>query len=262
MSNVNSRTALITGASSGIGAEFARQLAGQGYNLVLTARRLDRLQSLAQELAHAHHITVEVLVADLADEAGIQAVETKIRTLADLDILVNNAGFGVKGLFYNGSIEKHLAMIQVHIIASVRLTRQALPGMIERDHGGIINLASVAAFTPAPGATYGSTKAYLVAFSKGLQMELNGSDVNVQALCPGFTYTEFHDVDEMDSFKRSSIPRFLWLSAPQVVSTSLRDLRRGRVVCVPGWQYKIISSLAQLVSYPLIAFGYRLLRKR
>lgn len=257
-----SKTALITGASSGLGAEFARQLAAQGYHLVLTARRLERLQALAAELSQRYAIQAEALAADLNDPAGVQAVEEKIAALPNLEILVNNAGFGIGGSFRSGDLDKHLSMIQVHVIASVRLAHAALPALLRRNRGGIINVSSVVAFMPARDVTYSATKVYLVNFSQALQTELLDTHVHVQALCPGFTYTEFHDTPEMEGFQRSSIPAFLWLKSEKVVADSLKDLRRGKSVCIPGWQYGLIVAIARSELWrPLLNFGLRWMRR-
>ncbi len=241
---MTSETALITGATSGIGAEFARQLAAQGCNLVLVGRREEQLRALAAELAQQHGITADVLLAELATEAGVAAVEAKIAALPRLDMLVNNAGFGFEGTFAQTDIQPHLDMIHVHILATVRLTHAALPGMLKRKAGAVINVSSVAAYLPYPGGatTYNATKAYLNMFSRALSAELHASGVKVMVLCPGFTLSEFHDRPGLESFNRADYPRFIWLSAQQVVSTALRDLRRGKVVCVPGWMYQLLAA--------------------
>jgi len=255
------KTALITGATSGIGAEFARQLARQGYDLILSGRREQKLRALAQDLAQTHGVRAEVLVCDLAQQAGQAALEAAIGALPQLDLLVNNAGFGFEGSFAESDPQAHLDMIQVHVSASVRLARAALPGMLRRASGAIINVASVAAFLPhLPGSvTYSATKAYLVMFSQTLSQELYGSGVKVQALCPGFTITDFHDRPGLESFRRSNYPSFAWLSVEKVVRDSLSDLRRGRVVSVPGGLYKLITWLG---GSPLLGWALQLFRKR
>ena len=189
--------ALVTGASSGIGAAFARKLASQGHDLVLVARRQQRLASLADELHEQFCVNVEVLVADLTDAIDVGRVERRIAELRPLDILVNNAGFGIAGKFAETQVDRHLAMIHVHVLASVRFSRAALPGMLARGQGAIINVSSIGAFMPKPGdVTYCATKAYLNTFSEALQAELRGTGVQIQALCPGFTHTEFLDNPE------------------------------------------------------------------
>ena len=235
-----SDTALVTGASSGIGAAFARQLAARGYNLILVGRRQERLSALADELRQRYPVTAEVLPADLADPAGIGRVEVRIRETGCLTMLVNNAGFGSGGYFAGIDLAGQLDMIQVHIVASIRLCRAALPGMLALNRGGIINVSSVSAFVPMPGsATYSATKVYLINFSQALQAELSGTGVRVQALCPGFTRTGFHDTPEFENFDRGRIPGFMWLSAEEVAADSLRALDRGQVVRVPGLRYRL-----------------------
>lgn len=239
-------TALITGASSGIGATFARQLAAQGYDLILVARRRERLVALATELEERYAISAQALVADLSTLDGVERVEGRIVELEPLDILVNNAGFGIVGKFAESDLTRHLDMIHVHVIASVRLCRAVLPGMIARHRGGIINVSSISAFTSVGNVTYTSTKAYLVAFSEALQVELAGTGVRVQALCPGFTYTEFHDTPELvNDFDRSRIPRIMWMSADKVVTGSLKALERGGVVYIPGIRNRLLAAVSR-----------------
>lgn len=239
--------ALITGASSGIGAEFARQLAARGYHLVLGGRREDRLSALAAELSARHGIAAEPLVADLADPAGVAAVEQRIGQTTPLALLVNNAGFGVSGKFFRAEMQGQLDMLNVHMVASMRLAHAALPGMVRRGAGGIINVASLAAFMALPGhANYCATKAYLVTFSRALAAEVKAKGVKVQALCPGFTITEFHDAPGRPGAGREGSPRFLWGPAQAVVADSLRALDRGQVVCVPGFINHVILGLARL----------------
>ncbi len=238
------RGALITGASSGIGAAFAGALAAEGHDLVLVARRQDRLESLAGELKERHAASVEVLVADLTEKADVERVEARLAELGTLEMLVNNAGFGTTGRFSRLDVEKQVQMINLHIVASVRLCRAALPGMIDRGRGAVVNVASVVAFGPYPGnATYGATKAFLVAFSRNLQAEVGHKGVRFQALCPGFTSTEFHDSPEYERFERSQVPRALWMPADKVVAGSLAALRRGRVVYVPGFKNRLLTAL-------------------
>jgi hypothetical protein len=232
-------TALITGASSGIGEVFARKLAARGYDLILVARRQDRLRALAAALpGHA-----EVLCADLAAEAGLVAVERAIRDCAGLELLVNNAGFGTLGRFWEADIDGQIRIHEVHVMATMRLTHAALAGMVPRGRGGVISVSSVAAFGQSAGSvSYCATKAWINSFTEGLDMELRklNSPVKVQALCPGFTVTEFHETLGMDS---KQIPDFLWLKADYVVRASLDGLDRGKVIVVPNWKYKIGAAL-------------------
>ncbi|MCS6826733.1 MAG: SDR family oxidoreductase [Caldilinea sp.] len=233
--------ALITGASAGIGAEYARQLAARGIDLTLVARRAERLHELARSLTAAHGVHCEVLVADLAHDEGVSLVEAHIRSMDNLAILVNNAGFGTVGRLVNADPRRQQEMIQLHVMAPMRLTQAALPGMIARRHGAIINVASVAAYWRFVGnVNYAATKAYLVAFSEGLQIEVRGGGVHVQALCPGFTRTEFHHTEEYKKHKPRRYPGFLWMSAEEVVRQSLDALGNGRVVVVPGLFYRAL----------------------
>jgi uncharacterized protein len=225
-------TALITGATAGIGAAFARRLAADGFDLILLARDAERLTGAAQEYGNA-----EVVVADLATEEGIAKGEDAARRA---DLVVNNAGFGNKGRFLDVPLEDELAMLRVHCEAVLRLTHAALPGIRERGRGGVINVASVAAFFSR--GTYGASKAWVVAFSQGVAQDVPG--VHVMALCPGFVHTEFHDRARMDV---SGVPAPLWLDADKVVADALRDFRRGVTVSVPGAQYKTLVGLGKLI---------------
>lgn len=227
--------ALITGASSGIGSVFARKLAARGFNLILLARREDRLRALAAELP----TKVDVLVADLSREEGIAEAERAIQECGPLELLVNNAGFGLRGRFWEADIEGQQRMHEVHVMATMRLTHAALAQMVPRGRGGIISVSSVAAFGQSPGTvSYCATKAWINSFTEGLDMELRAihSPVKVQALCPGFTITEFHQRPGMDA---RQIPSFLWMKAEDVVETSLAAFDRGKVIVTPGWKYKI-----------------------
>jgi uncharacterized protein len=237
-----SRVALVTGASSGIGEVFARKLSGSGYRLILVARRKDRLHKLAEELREA-----EVLTADLSIDSDLQKVLDRITAEPELEFLVNNAGFGVQGLFFEAPLEAQDKMHRLHIIAIERLTHAALGGMVERRKGNIINVSSVAGFLATPyNTSYCATKAWINTFTEGLYLELKAarSPVRIQSLCPGFTYSEFHDVARMD---RSVIPRSLWMSAEDVVDTSLRGLERNRLIVIPGWRYRLFTGI-----YPFI----------
>jgi short-subunit dehydrogenase len=240
-------TALITGVSSGIGEAFARELASRNYDLVIIARRKDRLEELAEELKSNYPISVDVIVADLSTEKGIKRVEEHIKKVENIDMLINNAGFGTSGNFYDVLLEKSINMINVHVLATTRFCRAALPGMIKRNKGSIINVSSLASFYPLKGNTiYNATKNYLNMFSRSLQNELKKSRIRVQALCPGFTITEFHDTDEFKNFDRSKVPKFLWMSAQDVVKRSLKALRRKKVIFIPGIKNRIMAGLLKI----------------
>jgi len=255
--------ALITGASSGLGVVFARQFAAQGYDLVLVARREERLADLAAELKQRHPISAEILAADLARPADLERVESRIAGIEALDVLVNNAGFGTTGRFAEVDLAKSVDMIEVHVTASMRLCRAAIPGMVARRRGALINVASVAAFTPMPGnANYAATKAYLLTFSKALHAELRRTGVKVQALCPGFTYTGFHDTSEFEGFRRSQIPAILWMTAEDVVAASLKGLKRNQAVCIPGLKYRLLVAVATGPLMSLMLPIWSIMRKR
>jgi short-subunit dehydrogenase len=239
------RTAFITGASSGIGAEFATQLASLGYNLIITARRGELLQQLADKITSKYGVHVAIYPADLSQVGDIQHLVTVILALPDLDLLVNDAGFGTVGRFVHVDQAKELAMMNVHMIAPVMLCRAALPGMLSRKHGAIINISSLSGLIPIRNVLYQSTKSFLISFSYALSNELRGTLVHVQALCPGFVYTQFHDTPEYTHFSRQNIPRFLWMTPEQVVSTSLKTLSRHQLICISGFIYQIAGFLAR-----------------
>ena len=239
--------AVVTGASSGIGATFARTLAARGYDLALVARRQDRLKQLADELSERFHVSCILLKADLTQEADLLTVEDFLAGAAHLQLLVNNAGFGSLGRFYEAPIESQDAMHRLHVLATMRLTHVALRNMTARNQGAIINVASVAAYVPRPGSTsYYATKAWMNCFTEGLYLELKtaGSRVRVQSLCPGFTYTEFHDVMGVE---RNFISSAWWMPAEDVVKDSLEGLEKEKLFVVPGWRYKLLVSLIRMM---------------
>jgi short-subunit dehydrogenase len=236
-------TALVTGASAGIGAAFAEALAARGSDLVLVARDTARLDQLAARLKSQHRIASEVLTADLTTDDGVGAVEARLRE--PVDLLVNNAGFGTVGKFAELPLDAELREIQLNVVALVRLCRAALEVMIERGSGGIINVASVAAFQPTPrNATYGATKAYVRSFSHSLHEEARGTGVRVTVLCPGFTKTEFQERAGIDS---SGVPGFMWQSAEEVAEAGLQANDRNRAECVPGILNRVSASLSDAV---------------
>ena len=238
------RRALITGASTGLGAAFAEQLAREGCHLVLVARNRARLTELAQRLEKEYRIRAEVFAADLTQPAEQISVEELVERDTELDMLVNNAGFGTLGRFADLPIEREIEEIELNVVAVVRLTRAALSGMQTRRRGAVINVSSLSAFQAGPyNATYAATKAYLKSFTEALSEELRGSGVSVQVLCPGFTHTEFQERAGLDT---SKIPAFAWMTAAQVVAESLAALRRGKVVCVPGLSNRFTAALTRL----------------
>jgi short-subunit dehydrogenase len=244
-------TALVTGASSGIGQAFARQLAARGHNLVVVARRGDRLEQLAKELDAQYGVGIEVLVADLAATAGLTTVEQR---LADddrpIDILVNNAGFGTAGTFASIDVDRQDEMVRLNVLAVVRLTHAALGGMLARGRGGVINVSSTAGFQPIPGwSTYAATKAFVSRFTEGIAGECANTGVAVTALCPGFTRTEFQDQAD---FGEDMVPRFLWQTPEEVALAGLEALERKRVYAVPGWAYRTLEVTTGLLPKTLV----------
>ncbi len=234
-------TSLITGATAGIGHEYAVQLAARGDDLVLVARDSARLEEVADDLRGAHGVAVEVLVADLTDRADLARVEAR---LADrerpVDLLVNNAGFGLKKRFLDNTADEETAMLEVLVTAVLRLSHAALGPMAERGHGGIINVSSVAAFLPR--GTYSAAKAYVNSFSEWAHLEYKSRGVTVMALCPGFTKTEFHQRMQVKPGEG-----FMWLDADFLVRTSLEDFAKGRAYSVPGAQYKVVRALTKAI---------------
>lgn len=239
------KLAAITGASSGLGETFARKLAARGWDLVLVARRADRLEALAGQLRQRCGVVVECWPCDLADPGQTERLADRLGALTAVDLLVNNAGFGSTGLFHQTGYQRQIDMVQVHVLGTMRLTRAVLPGMIARGRGGVINVASVAGFFRSVGnVSYCATKGWMNDFTEGLRLELDSlaSPVVVQALCPGFTYTEFHDTIGVD---RRVIPGFLWMPADYVVEESLKGLESGRLFVIPNWKYRLGAAFAE-----------------
>jgi short-subunit dehydrogenase len=227
------KVALVTGASSGIGAEFARQLARRGHDLVVVARDVTRLGEVADALRADHGTETEILPADLADPDQLANVAARLRD-ADrpVDLLVNNAGFGTAGRFWEVPLDGEDKELRVNVVAVLHLTHAALGRMVERGRGGVINVSSIAAYQPNPSmATYGGTKAFVFNFTQAVHEELAGTGVKAMVLCPGFTRTEFQ---ERAGVEDAAVPGPLWMSAEQCVSLALHDFDRGKAVCVPG----------------------------
>jgi short-subunit dehydrogenase len=249
--------AVITGASSGLGAAFARKLAARGYNLLLIARREDRLQSIAYEISQQYHVRADVLAADLTNDEALAAVAARIRGAADLGVLVNNAGFGTTGYFFEADPLLQDQMHRLHVLATLRLSHSALGNLIPRalPGTGIINVSSVAAYAVSPqSVSYGATKTWMNRFTQSLaiELEVKSSPVTLQALCPGFTLTEFHDVMPMD---RSRVPAWLWMTADFVVEESLRGFDDRKLFVIPGWRYKLLVWALKILPDALIRLG-------
>lgn len=259
----NSRPlALITGASAGIGAEFARQLAARGYDLALTARRRDRLEALAGELEQAAGATSQIIEADLAEADACAAIVSAVGDAGrEVDLLVNNAGYGVAGYFNAQPWEVHDTFLRVMVSAPAELAYRVLPAMRDKDAGTIINVASMAGLVPgSSGHTlYAAAKGFLIRFSESLAMENHDTGIRVQALCPGFTYSEFHDVVGTRDIV-SQMPDYMWMKAEDVVRFSLEQLDKDSpVVAVPGRANRLIAALSRKLPYQA---SYNLVRKR
>lgn len=239
------RTALLTGASAGIGAAFGRELARRGWHLVLVARDAGRLDDTAGQLRVAGAPVVEVLPADLTEPDGLTAVADRLGDPArPIDLLINNAGIGLGRSFAEVTEDDLRRQLALNVTAVLLLTKAALPPMTARNSGNIINVASVAGLFPNPGASYAGSKAWVVAFTEGLAMTLRGSGVRVQALCPGLIRTEFH---QRAGINLGATPAFSFVDVDLLVRTSLADLQRGRVVSVPGALYKTIVVVTKLL---------------
>lgn len=262
--------AVITGASAGIGATFARKLAARGYDLWLVARREDRLAALAAEFREKHGAAAECIVVDLTQQADLESVAARIQGAPNLALLVNNAGFGTNGYFVETDPTGQDAMVRLHVVAATRLSHAALANLVPRGivGTGVINVSSVAAFSAAPqNVSYCASKTWMNRFTEGLAIELGAwkSPVTVQALCPGYTYSEFHDVLGSD---RSAIPASMWMTADFVVDASLKAFAKRKLFVIPGWRYKLLVAVLKTVPDPVIRWGsvyfvkrYRQLKK-
>src|SRR6476659_6648306 len=234
--------ALITGPTSGLGAGFARRYAIDGYDLVLVARDVERLELLAAELHDEAGATVEVLPADLAEAADRAKVADRLS--AGVRVLVNHAGFGTSGEFWTASLSVLQSQLDVNVTAVMQLTHAALPPMLDANEGTVLNVASVAGLLPGRGSTYSASKAWVVSFSEGLANGLAGTGVGVHALCPGFVHTEFHERAGIDMAGTAS---FLWLEVDDVVRETMAGIARDKVVIIPGLQYKALTTGGRMV---------------
>ena len=251
----NNRLALITGASAGLGAEFARQYAAKGWDVALTARRADRLDTLAREIEDRYRGATLVIAQDLAVETSVDTILAELAEAGrHADALVNNAGYGLPGTFFNTSWKDQADFIRVLYTAPVELVHKLLPGMVERGFGRIINVASLAGYAPGSNGhtLYASVKAGLIKFSESVHAEAKaaGHDINCSALCPGFTFTEFHDANGTRD-KANESPKWMWMDAAPVVEAGIDGVTRGRPVVVPGAVNKGVATLTKLLPEPL-----------
>ncbi len=240
--------ALITGATAGIGAAFADLLASENYDLVIVARDLPRLNQRAEEWRSKFGVEVEVVQADLSRDEDIRRIELRLQNISrPIEVLINNAGFGINKSFTTSDMAEEIALLDVLVTAPMRLMHAVLPAMKDRDSGVIINVSSIAGWIA--GGSYSAAKSYLTVLSESLHAELKATNVHVHALCPGFTRTEFHQRGKM---KMGGVPSWFWLSAEQVVRDSWKAARAGKVLSIPGRQYKVISFISRFGPRPWV----------
>jgi hypothetical protein len=241
------RIAMITGASSGIGRDFARRFAQSGYDLIITGRRKDKLIQVAEQLKEQYGISVKIIIAELSVEKDLRKLLKVIATSNDIHVLINNAGYGSGKGFSKCDISCHMQMLQVHVVAAVKLVHAVLPQMISRREGTIINVSSLGAFMPAPGSSiYSATKLFLKSFTESLHMEVSRYGIKLQCLCPGFTHTDFHERRAQgDVPKNNGIIR--WMEADEVVEKCLKSLEKGKVVYVPGFMNRMLVKIVSLI---------------
>jgi hypothetical protein len=252
---VTSRSvAIVTGASAGIGREFCEQLAARGYDLIAVARDAARLADVRQSIEFRHGVAVEVFPADLTRDEDVTRLAARLEAEPRFRLLVNNAGFGTLGTLAKTAPGPQDAMVRLHVFAPMRLSQAAARVLLPRQAGAIVNVSSVASFMFSPGnVNYCATKAYLTNFSEGLAAELSGTGVRVQALCPGFTRSEFH---QRANIPIAGLPGFMWLSAAEVVRASLGALDRGGpVICVPGIGYRLLVPLLRFLPRRLLGWA-------
>lgn len=234
-------TAVITGAAGGFGQCFARTLAARGYDLLLIDRRPAELNDVKLQLEAEYDVQVDSRVVDLTDDADVEALAQLLARDPSIEMLVNNAGFANLKQYIEIAPEKHEQMIALHVTAPNRLIRAVLPNLIEKRQGAIVNVSSLGAWLPSGDAQYTATKAYLLVLAQALHQELKGTGVRVQALCPSFVDTGFHNTQEMNRFPRASIPASLWMTPEQVIQCCFQGLERNRAIVIPGWRNRIIS---------------------
>lgn len=252
---MKSKTAIVTGATSGIGAEYAKALARQGYQLLITGRRVERLQQLKSEIEKLMCVRVEYVIADLAENQAINHLVEVVNHQKNIEVLVNSAGFGCRSNFFEEDYSKHLKMIQVHVAATLHLIHAVVPLMQKNKKGYIINVSSLSAFMPSDlSYCYCGTKAFMVAFSESLHIGLKGSSIKVQVICPGFTRTEFHNRFFGNISEIRGIAELLWMNPEKVVTYSLKSLSNSRVVCIPGIVNRLLYQVSKIIPKQLYYF--------
>ena len=248
------KTACITGATSGIGAAFAKEFAKQGYDLIITGRRKEKIEFLSNTLSKEYNVNIEVIIAELSDNKNLDLLIDTIKRTKNLEILVNNAGFAIENVFYDEDFSSHEAMLKVHNFALIKLCHTVLPDMVSRGKGKIINVSSLGAFIPLPlNAVYSASKSFIKLFSESIHFELQGTGVKVQALCPGMTRTDFHEkmgYDKNTYYKDKGLEKAM--TAEEVVEISLQYLEKNKVLCIPGRHKKIFSFLIKVLPRAVI----------
>jgi len=243
-----SKTAIITGATSGIGAEYAKQLASLGYDLVITGRREEIIGKLADELKEKNNVKVDVVITELSEQDGVRKLIDFIAPIENIDMLINNAGFGLNKYFIRSDIDFQVRMNDVHTTASMKLIYAVLPKMIRQKHGNIINVASVAGMCPlVRDIVYCGSKAFLITFSEALYMEVMEKGIKIQALCPGFTHTDFHGKLELSRSDHKKMGKLNWMTSEEVVRYSLKRLKKNKVVCIPGFSNRLMVKATHLI---------------
>lgn len=254
MNSIERKTACITGATSGIGAAFAKRFAKQGYDLIITGRRKEKIESLSNTLSKENNINVEVIIAELSDAKQLDLLTDKIKKMTNLEILVNNAGFAKENFFHEEDFSTHELMLKVHDLALIKLCHAVLPNMVSKGKGIIINVSSLLAFTPSPtNAMYSASKAFVKLFTESIYLELQGTGVKVQALCPGFTRTDFHEkmgFDKNTFYKDKGMMKAM--TPEEVVGISLQYLEKDKVLCVPGGNNKLSRFLLKVLPQAVI----------
>ncbi len=240
---MQNKTAVITGATSGIGAAYAKRFAGQGYDLVITGRRREKIEALAKNIRKECHVRVEVVLAELSEKEEIRKV-IEVMQEKQVEILVNNAGFGANSLFYECDLEVAEQLASVSVIAPMELIRAVLPDMVKKKSGTIINISSESVYMIVPkNSVYSGSKAFLKSFTEGLHVDLTGIGIRVQAVCPGLIHTDFHEKMGMEKSRQTNKGIVSWMSPEEVVTCSLKDLQKGKVICIPGFHTKLMTRM-------------------
>lgn len=258
MPEPKTKTALITGATSGIGKVFAYYFAKAGYDLVITGRREKIIHTLAEKISKKYHVSVEVFIIEISNPLELDELVQKVKEIRELEVLVNNAGFAIRGTFVENDFNQHEAMMRVHILAVMKLTHAVIPNMLLRRKGFIINVSSTGAFVIGPHNTvYCGTKAFIKIFTESLHLELLNTEIRVQVLCPGFVITDFHKRMGFNLVKLQKNRGIIrWMTPKEVVASSIRDLAKGKAVSIPGKSNQLLYYISRFLPRPLY---YRML---